>query len=161
MRGQEQKPTAYPIPGILEKQVTMVHTFLLCPPLYHPSLATLRAWDLREATELTYWICVVGRNTTASGTFKPTLKPASRPSTSARLDVVRHGGSAAAAVAAEAEGGSRSRGGEREEEESGLGSGWVAGLDKKAGVGHNGARADVEPTWTVVLASTRANMVKM
>ena len=68
---------------------------------------------------------------------------------------------AAATTTTEVEGGSRGRGGEREEEESGLGSGWVAGLDKKAGVGHNGARADVEPTWTVVLASTRANMVKM
>jgi hypothetical protein len=45
-------------------------------------MATLRAWDQREAAEL---ICVVGSNTAASGTFKPTFKPASRPSTSTRL----------------------------------------------------------------------------
>ena len=66
---------------------------------------------------------MVGSNTPAA----TTLKPASRPSTSARLDVVRHGGSAAAAVAAEAEGGSRGpeegRGG-REWNGLGLG-GWA------------------------------------
>ena len=49
----------------------------------------------------------------------------------------------------------------RGEEESGMGSGWAGGLDKRAGVGHGRAGADVEPIWTDVLASTRANVVKM
>ena len=116
MGEQNNQPKSYPIPGTLEEEVAMVVTFLLCSPLYHPSQAAFWAWDQREAAELTYWICVVGSNTPAA----TTLKPASCPSTSARLDVVRHGGSAVAA-AAEAEGGSRGRGVEREEEESGLG----------------------------------------
>jgi hypothetical protein len=118
----------------------MVHTYLLCPPLYHLSLATLRAWDLWEAAELTYWICVVGSNTTASGTFKPTLKPASLPSTSTRLGVVRHGGMASAAAAAQRQGGgegghAQSRGEEGEGNETGLGWSRARGLDKGVGSG--------------------------
>ena len=48
----------------------------------------------------------------------------------------------------------------RGEEESGMSSGWAGGLDKRAGSG-TGARGDVEPTWTDVLASMRAKVVKM
>ena len=49
----------------------------------------------------------------------------------------------------------------RGEEESGMGSGWAGRLDKRAGVGHGRVGVDVEPTWTDVLASTRAKVVKI
>jgi hypothetical protein len=81
----ETQQTTHRVPCTLEIKTTVVFTFILRPPLQHPSHTTVRARDKWKTTYLTNWIQADGVIAAAPAT----LNPAPRTCTSRRIGVER------------------------------------------------------------------------